>query len=54
MKPIAQLFYRQYTDTTLKAALFAMEGYDTQRVSQATCAGLVSSDAGEHKNITRT
>lgn len=51
MKPIAQLRNRQDTNTMLGAALLAM-GYDVQRVSQATCAGLVSSDAIKHKNIT--
>ena len=51
MKPIAQLFYRQYTDTIIKAALIA-KGYDAQRVSHATCAWLPSSDASVHKNIT--
>lgn len=52
MKPIAQLFYRQYTEKTMRTALVVMGGYAAQRVSQATCAGLVSSDAIEHKNIT--
>ena len=51
MKPITQLFYRQYTNTTQGAALLAM-GYNAQRVSQATCSGLVSSNTIEHKNIT--